>query len=251
LELDHFTTARMGWRTRYARVYEEPRELDVFVLSEDSERIRFGMVNQTKKQLISWLMAALISNADCMQDRAGYGIWSGNVLKRFSKAQPAGRQLFRALPAYIAPNPEEDEEPEPSEVSGLSQAFSRLPYDHRCLVFVISDDLSRAPADLQALEEAGSLHDVVFLAVADQREQELPEGSGFRDIDDLTSGRTSSVYLSEQTRETWRQEFDRRREELRASLSDAGIAMEEFFTHETPEELNDKLLPIIGGYRPL
>jgi uncharacterized protein (DUF58 family) len=249
--LDHRTTARTGWRTHYTLVFEEARELTVFVLAEDSPSVDFGMVNQTKKQLTATLMASILSNAACTSELAGYGIWSGPQLKQFRGVEPAGRQLLPAINAYLDPEAEIDDT-DPAAESGMGQALLRLPVDRRCLVFVISDCLgSRSAADQEALEYAAGMHDLVFLVVGDLRERELPgKGRGFRDIEDLSSGQTMSVLLTDKTRKQWRDEFDRHRHELRKGLSDLGIAMEEFYTNETGEQLSDKLLPIYAGIRP-
>jgi uncharacterized protein (DUF58 family) len=248
--IDTRTTARSGWRQKFTRVLEQPREVTVFVIVEESASVKYGMVNQTKKELSARLLASVLLNAAAYSDFAGYAIWSGMDLLQFRRAQPAGRIVTRALEAYLDPDMEPDGN-DREEQTGLGIALSRLPMDRKCLVFVISDCQSRSPADQFALEQASAMHDVVFLVVGDLRERELPqEGFGFRDIEDIESGTTISVFLSKETREAWRQDFDRRRKELGDALIPLGIAVEEFFTSETLEQLNDKMIPILQGFRP-
>jgi len=99
--LDPRSTARTGWRTAYTRVYEQPRELTVYTIVEDSPSLQYGMVNQTKKDLSAKLMASVLLNAACMSDLAGYAVWSGPALKRFRRPQIAGHTLYSALSFYL------------------------------------------------------------------------------------------------------------------------------------------------------
>jgi uncharacterized protein (DUF58 family) len=154
------------------------------------------------------------------------------------------------LNGYLDPDAESDET-EASSESGLGKALLRLPTDRRCLVFVISDGLSRKPEDTEALEIAAAIHDVVFLVVGDMRERELPgKGFGFREIEDISSGQVVGIMLSDKTRKRWREGFDLDRRKLREHLENLGISMEEFFTHESSGHFAEKLLPILAGYRP-
>ncbi|HEY9774270.1 MAG TPA: DUF58 domain-containing protein [Planktothrix sp.] len=247
--LDTRTTGRTGWRTRYTRVYEQPRELTVYAIVEDSQSVQYGMVNQTKKQLAAKLMASVLLNATALNDLSGYAVWSGEHLQRFRKPAPAGHTLYAALSFYLDSERENDEL-QPSEISGLGQALTRLPADRRCLVFVISDCLAWSESDRDALDQAASQHDIVFLVVGDLRERELPdEGFGFRDIEDIQTGKKVSVFLSAEARRRWQEDFDRRREEMRKRLENFGISMEEFFTDQTVDELNEKIVPVLAGQR--
>jgi hypothetical protein len=222
----------------------------VFALIEDSVSIDFGQVSQTKKELASRLMACVLVNTAWSRDLAGYAVWSRQDLRRFKEAQSAGRMMSAALVDYIEPDGDGDDFDRTDE-SGLGQALSRLPRDQRCLVFVISDCHDRNAADEEALELAAALHDIVFLLVGDSRERELPaRGSGFHDIEDLEDGQTATVFLSRKTRLAWRQDFDRLRKALKMRLFDLGAAVEEFWTHESGDEINEKLVPIFLGARP-
>jgi uncharacterized protein (DUF58 family) len=246
--LDYRNTARTGWRTKFTLVFEQPRQLSVALFVESSSTIDYGMVDQTKKRLTATLMASILLNTACTSDLASYGIWSGSTLLQYRKSAPAGRQIVPALNAYLDPDAETDET-EPSSESGLAQLIERLPLNRRCLVFIISDGLS--DADMAALDQVAGMHDFVVLKVGDLRERELPSGFGFRDIEDVATGRTISIWLSNKSREQWRKAFDERRRQLSEQLGSLGIALEEFFTNESAEAIAEKLVPVFAGYRPI
>lgn len=243
-------TARTGWRTKFTLVYDQPRELTVFVIVEDSETVDFGVIKTTKKELSAWLLGSVLQNTACTSDLAGYAICSGNNVKQFRGQQPAGRLLLQGLFGFLDKDAEDDGNEASETQSGLAQALERLPMDRRCLVFLISDFQNLSPADQAALEVVGNAHDTIALVVGDPRERDLPEGSGFRDLEDLGSRGVSGIHLSDKTRKQWREDFDRQRLELRNRLLDLGISMQEFWTSEDPVELNEKILPIYAGYRP-
>ena len=243
-------TARTGWRTKFTLVYDQPRELTVFVLVEDSPSVAFGVVNQTKKELSAWLMGSVLQNTACTNDLAGYSIWTGNTVKQFRQQQPAGRLVQQGLYGYLDEDADDDGNDASAEDSGLSQSLERLPMDRRCLVFLISDFQNFSAADLQALEMVSETHELIALVVGDRRERDLPEGSGFRDLEDLGSGGVSGIHLSDKTRSQWRDSFDSQRLELRKRLLDLGISMQEFWTDQDAESLNETILPIYSGKRP-
>jgi hypothetical protein len=243
-------TAKTGWRTKYTLVYDQPRELSVFVIVEGSPSIEFGIVEKQKQHLSAALLASALENTAATMDLAGYAFWSGNLVKQFRAVQPAGRLTMQALFGYLDPDAEDDGY-EPSETqSGLAQALERLPMDRRCLVFIISDFQRFNEADLRALEDVSGSHDMIACVVGDPRERDLPGGTGFRDIEDIGTGSVAGVHLNDRTRKQWRDSFNRERLELRSKLAELGVAMQEFFTNETPVELNEKLSLIYGGHRP-
>jgi len=243
-------TAKTGWRTQFTLVYDQPRELTVFVLVEDSKSVDFGVVHQTKKQLSAWLMASVLQNTACTSDLAGYSIWTGNTIKQFRKQQPAGRLIQQGLFGYLDADAEDDGNEVHASESGLSQSLEQLPMDRRCLVFLVSDFQNFGAREVQALEQVSETHDVVALVVGDRRERDLPEGSGFRDLEDLGSGGLSGIHLSDKTRTQWREDFDGQRRELQKRLIDLGISMQEFWTDQDAQSLNETILPIYSGYRP-
>jgi hypothetical protein len=246
LKLDYLLTARTGWREKLSIEWEQPRQLTVAVLVKESPSIAYGVVNQTKQKLAATLVAWVLTGASALCDLAGYGIWSEKGVKRFSRPRPAAKQIYPLLETYIE-DPGMVEEPYENGAASLASLVERLPTNRKCLVFVISDGLSAE--ELKALD-AASEHDVVVLAVGDLRERELPEGTGFREIQDINTGKTITVLLNERTRQKWREAFDKQRSDLRTGLDGLGMSMEEFFTHEDEPEFKEKLLPILGGHRP-
>jgi len=245
LKLDYLLTARTGWREKLSIEWEQPRQLTVQVFVKESPSIDYGVVKQNKARLAAALVAWVLTGASALSDLAGYGIWSEKGVKRFSRPRSAAKQIYPLLEAYV----ENGEVDEPCEngAAALYSLVERLPTNRKCLVFVISDSLSAE--EMNALD-AASGHDVVVLAVGDLRERELPPGRGFREIQDINTGKTITVLLNEDTRQKWRAAFDKQRSDLRSGLDELGMSMEEFFTHEDEPEFKEKLLPILGGHRP-
>jgi hypothetical protein len=243
-------TAKTGWRTKYTLVFEQPRDLTVYVLVENSKSVDFGVVRHTKKELSAWLMGSVLQNTACTNDLLGYSIWSGNKIHQLRTHRPAGRLIQQGLFGYLDEDSEEDGFDEVEGQSGLVQSLERLPMDRRCLVFIISDWQNYSAADKDALEAAAEKHDVIALVVGDRRERELPDGTGFRDLEDLGTGGVSGIHLSDKTRRQWRESFDAQRQELRKTLVDFGGSMQEFWTDQDVDGLNETILPIYSGHRP-
>jgi hypothetical protein len=158
---------------------------------------------------------------------------------------------LQGLFGYLDEDAEDDGNEASDTQTGLSQALERLPLDRRCLVFLISDFQNLSSSDQEMLEVVGNFHDTIALVVGDPRERDLPDGTGFRDLEDLGSGGVSGVFLSDKNRRQWRDKFNRQRLDLRKRLVDLGISMQEFWTDEDEFALNEKILPIYAGNRPM
>ncbi|MBU6452589.1 MAG: hypothetical protein KGS72_12460 [Cyanobacteria bacterium REEB67] len=245
--VDGKASAKTGWRETLAALYEEPRDLTVWTIADNSPALIFGTQNMTERTLAATLLGRILGAAS-RDDRAGVITYDEQHLQQILPPKSASSQLLPALYSYLDPDESSFINNE-SSVSGLQQALLRLPLTERCLVFVISTFHNLTAEELQSLTTVGHVHDLVCLIIGDVRERELPEGFGLRELKDLRTGRSTTVWLSKRRRAQWAAEFDSERKRLRHSLGDAGAAVEEFNTSDGDEGIDLKLVPVLTGVR--
>lgn len=246
--VDGKASAKTGWREVLSALYEEPRDLTVWVIVDSSPSLIFGTTNMTERTLAASLLGRIVGAAS-RDDLAGVMFYDDEKLCQILTPRSANKQVLPALYSYLEPD-EPAFENDGVAVSGLQQALSRLPTRERCLVFVVSPfHKELAPEEIQALTTAGHLHDLVCMVIGDPRERELPDGYGLRELRDLRTGKSSTVWLSRKARANWAAEFDAERTKLRTALSSANAAVEEFSTADSNDELSLKLVPILNGIR--
>jgi uncharacterized protein (DUF58 family) len=117
-------------------------------------------------------------------------------------------------------------------ITGLSDALVRLP-KARSLVFVISDFLNLSDADKRALQRAARTHYVVCLGVHDVRESELPDGIGIYTLKDITTGVTQSIWLNDENRRIYRENFQKAQQSLEEFFRSSKVHYSSFSTADS------------------
>lgn len=211
--IDWNVTARMGHP--YVKVFEEERELTVFLLIDVSGSNSTGTRQQTKRDLITELSAVLAFSAMGNNDKVGAVLFSDRI-ERFIPPKKGRSHILRIIRELI--------EVEPTGTgtninSALEHFLSAM--KKRTIAFLISD--FRDEGFDQSLRQAGRRHDVVALRVTDPLDRNLPS-IGWIPVQDPESSQTKWVYTGRKSTRTTHAKREKIREaELKALFARSGV----------------------------
>jgi uncharacterized protein (DUF58 family) len=205
-------SARMGHP--FSKLFEEERELTVYLLVDVSSSNLFGTFRQTKKELITEMCAVLAFSAISNNDKVGLIFFSDKV-EKFIPAKKGKdhvlylvRELLNFKPNSVQTN----------IVKGLQ--FLNNISKHKSIVFVMSDFADAGYQD--ALRVAAKRHDVIGVQVFDLRDENLPR-VGLLNVFDSETGKmvmldTNDAY----TRYRYNQQFHKVLDDARQNFRKAG-----------------------------
>jgi uncharacterized protein (DUF58 family) len=177
--IDWNVSARMGGT--YSKVFEEERELSVFLLVDTSASSLFGTNVQNKKELITEMCAVLAFSALNNNDKVGLIFFTDKVEKYIPSAKGREHVLYmvRELLNF---------EPQQSHTDIVKALqFLNNISRNKSIVFVLSDFADAGYHD--ALRVAAKRHDVIGIQVYDKRDERLPK-MGMLEIEDAETGDT-------------------------------------------------------------
>jgi uncharacterized protein (DUF58 family) len=201
--IDWNVTARAG--EPWVRVYEEERELVLFLLVDLSPSMAYGSHQGLKAEAITRVAASLVMSAQRTGDRVGLITFSDRVLS-VDPPRKGRAHALRLLSRLV----EQQESPQ-NGGTDLAGALQRLLELRRrnAMVFVLSD--FAAPRYDDMLRAAAARFDVVPLVIADRAELELPS-DGLVRLRDAETGETITVDSSDPfVRRSWSAEAQRLR----------------------------------------
>lgn len=177
--IDWNVSARMGGT--YSKVFEEERELSVFLLVDASASSLFGSHLQNKKELITEICAVLAFSALSNNDKTGLLFFSNKVEKYIpsSKGREHVLYMVRELLTFEAKQKQTDIVKALQFLNGISR--------HRSIVFLLSDFADAGYHD--ALRIAAKRHDVIGIQVFDRNDEKLPD-LGLVAVEDAETGNT-------------------------------------------------------------
>ncbi|MEO8117360.1 MAG: DUF58 domain-containing protein [Bacteroidota bacterium] len=190
-------SARMG--NTYSKVFEEERELSVYLLIDISASSMFGTSIQTKKELATEIAAVLAFSAMSNNDKVGLIFFSDKVEKYIPAKSGKDHVLFliRSMLSF-----------EPKSVhTDITKALNYLnnATRHKSIVFIISDFADAGYH--QPLRAAAKRHDVIGLQLFDKRDEQLPR-VGLLEVRDAESGRKTWLNTNDTyTRMRYNQQF--------------------------------------------
>lgn len=212
--LDLRATLRDPYRRLWVRDFKQSLALNVYVLADVSASMAFNGRHDKFAQLRD-IAATLARSAWRSGDR--FGLFAADEQLRSELSQPARRNrsaadvLDRRLRRF---------QPRGRSARGLLQAAAQLPA-RRALVFLLSD-FHWPDADLQALLQALTRHDVVPIVLWDAAEaQEIP-ARGLARLRDPETGRLRSLWLRPALQDKLRAAYEARRQRLQALCLRAG-----------------------------
>lgn len=175
--IDWNVTARMGHP--YVKVFEEERELTVFLLLDISGSSQVGTKGQSKRDLITELAAVLAFSAMGNNDKVG-AIFFTDKIERFIPPKKGRSHMLRIIREAIEIEPT-------SHGTDISNALKHFldAMKKRTISFLVSD--FRDGRFEEMLKRAGRRHDLVALRISDPIEKELP-AVGWLPIEDPETG---------------------------------------------------------------
>lgn len=220
--IDWNVSARMGHT--YSKVFEEERELSVYLLVDVSASSLFGTHKQTKKDLITEMCAVLAFSAVNNNDKAGL-IFFSNKIEKFIPAK-SGRDhvlyMVRELLNFSSHSANTDIVKALQFVNGVTR--------HKSIVFILSDFADAGYKD--ALRVASKRHDVIGVQVYDRRDENLPK-AGLLQVRDAETGHllwldTSDAYVRLQ----YNKQFHKIIDDAKTTFRNAGADLLQLATGE-------------------
>jgi len=199
----------------YSKIYEEERELTVMLMVDVSGSRDFGSQNQMKRNMITEIAAVLAFSAIQNNDKVGVILFSDRV-EKFIPPKKGRPHILRIIRELIDYNPENHGTNLTEPLRYLTNAIKR-----RSIAFLISDFIG---GDFEeSIKIARKKHDIVSIWVYDNRETELPP-VGLIKLKDAETGEekwvdSSSRYLRESYRNAWK----RKQEELNELFKKAAV----------------------------
>jgi uncharacterized protein (DUF58 family) len=213
-------SARMN--NTYSKLFEEERELSVYLLVDVSASSLFGTFRQTKKELITEVCAVLAFSAISNNDKAGLVLFSDRVEKCLPAKKGRDHVLYmvRELLTFNPRNAQTD----------IVKALQYLNNTtrHKSIVFILSDFADAGYKD--ALRAAAKRHDVIGVQVYDKRDEQLPN-IGLMQIYDAESGKTVWLDTSDAfTREKYNRQFKQIMDDAKNTFRNAGADLMQLAT---------------------
>ncbi len=199
----------------YIKIFEEERELTVMLIIDVSGSREFGTQTQLKKDMITEISAVLSFSAIQNNDKVGV-IFFSDKIEKFIPPKKGKQHILRIIRELIDFEPEHRETNITEALRYFTNAIKK-----RSIAFLISDFIDSNFDD--ALRIAGKKHDLVGLRIYDIREAEIPK-VGLINMKDAETGKdiwidTSSKYI----RNTYRNAWKKRNDELSEMLLKLGI----------------------------
>lgn len=189
--MDWNVTARL--RSPYVKVFEEEREMTVFLLIDISRSGLFGTQTRTKRDMIAEIAAVLSFSAIINNDKVGALFFSDRV-EEFIPPKKGRSHLLHIIRQIIELKPKSDGTDISAALRYLTNAVKK-----KCTAFVLSDmmDLTEngSPRYEEALKVARNRHDISVIKVHDPRELEIPS-VGLVHVKDSETGRSAWVNTS-------------------------------------------------------
>lgn len=176
--IDWKVTARSGG-TPYIKLYEEERELTVFLIVDISGSKEFGSTSKTKLDIAAELAAILGFSAIKNQDKVGLILFTDKV-ETTIPAKRGKSHILRLIREIFHFKPSNKK----TSISTAINYFLTI-QKRKSIVFIISDFIDTNYED--ALAMASKKHDVVPIILDDTKEYVLPK-AGLVALEDAETG---------------------------------------------------------------
>jgi len=175
--IDWNVTARMGHL--FVKKFVEERELTVMLMVDASSSGRFGSQRKPKREIAAEISALLAFSAIKNNDRVGLIIFTDEV-EKFVPPKKGTKHVLRVIRELLYFQPRGRS----TSITAALEYLNRLTR-RKAVVFLISDFLDDGYQ--RALRVANRRHDLVAVAIADPREQDLPP-VGLVELEDAETG---------------------------------------------------------------
>jgi uncharacterized protein (DUF58 family) len=184
--IDWNVSARMGGT--YSKLFEEERELTVFLLVDVSASNLLGSQLQTKKDLITQICAVLAFSALSNNDKVGLIFFSNKVEKYIPSKKGREHILYmvRELLLFQSTN-------KTTDIVQALQYLNRIA-KQKSIIFLLSDFVDAGYEN--ALKIAAKKHDVIGIKVYDKLDENLPD-IGLLKVEDIETGMSNYIDTSD------------------------------------------------------
>lgn len=210
--IDWNVSARMGHT--YSKVFEEERELSVYLLIDVSASSLFGTFRQTKKDLITELAAVLGFSAITNNDKVGLIFFSDKVEKYIPSKKGKDHVLYmmREMLTHKSRSAHTD----------ITKAIGYLNNvtKHKSIVFILSDFADAGYE--KTLKTASQRHDIIGIQVYDRRDKDLPK-IGLLEVHDAETGETILIDTNDAlTQYNYNRQYKKIQEDAKQNFKLAG-----------------------------
>ncbi|MFP5042789.1 DUF58 domain-containing protein [Parasediminibacterium sp. JCM 36343] len=220
--IDWNVSARMG--SAYSKVFEEERELSVYLLIDASASNLFGTQQQSKKELITEIAAVLAFSAANNNDKAAL-LFCTNTVEKYIPPKKGRQHVLYMIRELINFKPKGVKTDLVKALQYMNNA-SR----HKSIVFILSDFADDGYE--KALRVTAKKHDVIGIQVYDKADYVFPK-MGLLQITDAETGTASWIDTNDkQTRASWDMQHRVIIEGARESFKKAGADLLQVATGE-------------------
>ena len=163
--IDWNVTARNN--APFVKIFEEERELTVYLLVDVSQSGNFGTVNQFKSELAAEIAAVLGFSAIKNQDKVGLILFSDDIEKYITPKKNKSH-ILRVIREVLFNKPSSSGTSIQSGIDFLLNVAKR-----KSVVFLISDFLDEGY--WKSLKLANNKHDMIGIRISDPAEELIPE----------------------------------------------------------------------------
>ncbi len=198
----------------YSKVFEEERELSVFLLIDNSASISFGSQVQRKKDLVTEIAALLAFSAINNQDKVGAILFGEKVEKLVVPKKGKQHTLF-----IVREMLSNDAVSGKTNYTDAFRVFNNTS-KRKSICFLISDFLGAGFED--AIRVASRKHDVIGIKIYDQLDMKLPD-AGMLQVSDAETGEMRLINTSDKVvRYEYEQDFHRHNNFVKEVFKKAG-----------------------------
>lgn len=220
--IDWNVTARTN--DPHVKVFEEERELTVFIMVDLSGSAGFGSQAQTKREIMTEIAAVLAFSAINNNDKVGLICFSDGVDK-FVPPKKGKQHILRIIRELLETEPTKPG----TDLGGAIQFFNNL-VKKRCITFIISDFMGSNYHD--ALRVAARRHDIIGIHSYDPFEA-APEDIGLVYATDPETGHAAWVDFSDKhVRADIKKQFDEKNQYFRDSFLKSGASVVQLPSNE-------------------
>ena len=227
--IDWNVTARTG--SPFVKVFEEERELTVFLVVDISASGEFGSASQLKRDYGAEVASVLGFSAIKNNDKVGLILFSDRV-EKYIIPKKGKSHVLRVIRELLYTVPEGSKTSIKVALDYLLKVAKR-----KCVVFLISDFLD--DSYLRSLKIANKKHDLITIQLLDPAELELPD-MGLLKVEDPETGETFWIDTSSQkSMKQLRKEIAIKQSNFRKEIKKSGI---DLISISTDEDFVDPLM---------
>ena len=227
--IDWNVTARTG--SPFVKVFEEERELTVFLVVDISASGEFGSGSQLKRDYGAEVASVLGFSAIKNNDKVGLILFSDRV-EKYIIPKKGKSHVLRVIRELLYTVPKGSKTSIKVALDYLLKVAKR-----KCVVFLISDFLD--DSYLRSLKIANKKHDLITIQLLDPAELELPD-MGLLKVEDPETSETFWIDTSSQkSMKQLRKEICIKQSKLRKEIKKSGI---DLISISTDEDFVDPLM---------